>query len=83
MRTDHGTAMKKTASQYSLVVILEILSIQLARLLRQTTSFFPIPGVTGSGTRSRASGRGAGGEKTSFSTLYIQFLRIVIREYGG
>ena len=83
MRTELWNRDEKTGSQYSLVVILEILSIQLACLLRQTTSFFPtLDGVTGSGMRSRASGRGAG-EKTSFSTLYIQFLRIVIREYRG
>lgn len=66
MRTELWNRDEKTGSQYSLVVILEILSIQLACLLRQTTSFFPtLGGVTGSGTRSRASGRGAG-EKNQF-----------------
>lgn len=66
MWTELWNRDEKTGSQYSLVVILEILSIQLACLLRQTTSFFPtLGGVTGSGTRSRASGRGAG-EKNQF-----------------
>lgn len=83
MRTE---LWKKTASQYSLVVILETLSIQLACFDKQLR-FSPPPAVSPDPARGRGPAGGKerreGEEKTSFSTLYIQFLRIVIREYGG